>query len=192
MHLVFTESSSSALGAEQSRAEFFAQAAAAGLAAGGGLLLAQPQPANAAKYGSFGAGSPEVLDPSNADVDADILASGPVQSALKKVKGYKDAVQSMQSTLNSNPQANVKPVITKELDFADLRTSLNTVNSAFEEDTQRGTDRLIRVIMQDITELESANSQKEGIERSPRRLEIMKGKLSKLDKAFDDYLAFSK
>jgi len=101
-------------------------------------------------------------------------------------------VNSMQSALESNPQTNVKPVIAKELDFADLRASLNTVNSAFEEDTQRGTDRLIRVIMQDITELETANSQKEGIERSPRRLEIMKGKLAKLDKAFDDYLAFSK
>jgi hypothetical protein len=186
--LVLSTETSSVLYAEQSRAEFFSQAAA-GLVAGG-LFLAQP--ANAAKYGKFGAGSPEVLDPSDAEVDADVLASGPVQSALKKVRGYKAAVNSMQSALESNPQTNVKPVIAKELDFADLRASLNTVNSAFEEDTQRGTDRLIRVIMQDITELETANNQKEGIERSPRRLEIMKGKLAKLDKAFDDYLAFSK
>lgn len=115
-----------------------------------------------------------------------------MQDALKKVKGYKSAVNTMQAALESNPQTNVKPVIVKELDFANLRDSLNTVNSAFEEDTQRGTDRLIRVILQDITELEAANSQKEGIERSPRRLEIMRGKLAKLDKAFDDYLAFAK
>jgi hypothetical protein len=66
------------------------------------------------------------------------------------------------------------------------------MNTAFEEDTQRGTDRLIRNIIQDITELEAANNQKEGIERSPRRLEIMMGKLAKLDKAFDDLLAFAK
>ena len=98
----------------------------------------------------------------------------------------------MQSALEANSQSNVKPVIVKELDFAALRESLNTVNSAFDEETQRGTDRLIRVILQDITELEVANNQKDGIERSPRRVETMQGKLFKLDKAFDDYLAFAK
>lgn len=133
-----------------------------------------------------------MINPSDAEIDMDILGSSKVQDALKKVKGYKSAVNTMQSALESNPQYNVKPVIVKELDFANLRDSLNVVNSAFEEDTQRGTDKLIRVILQDITELEQANAQKDGIERSPRRLEIMKGKLVKLDKAFDDYLAFAK
>lgn len=159
---------------------------------GSAALLQQPQPANAAKYGGFGAGSPGLLDPSQAEVDTEVLGSGRVQDALKKVKGYKSAVNTMQTALEGNPQFNVKPVIAKELDFAGLRETLNTVNSAFEEDTQRGTDRLIRVIMQDITELESANNQKDGIERSPRRLENMKGKLAKLDQAFSDYLAFAK
>jgi len=176
---------------QTTRSDFIATAAAA-LVTGSAALLSQPQPAAAAKYGSFGAGSPEVLDPSQADVDADILGSSKVQDALKKVRGYKGAVNSMQTALESNPQYNVKPVILKELDFANLRDSLNTVNSAFEEDTQRGTDRLIRVILQDITELEQANNQKDGIERSARRVEIMQGKLAKLDKAFNDYLAFAK
>lgn len=159
---------------------------------GSAALLTQPSAASAAKYGSIGAGSPNVINPSDAEIDMDILGSSKVQDALKKVKGYKSAVNTMQSALESNPQYNVKPVIVKELDFANLRDSLNVVNSAFEEDTQRGTDKLIRVILQDITELEQANAQKDGIERSPRRLEIMKGKLVKLDKAFDDYLAFAK
>ena len=175
---------------QTTRSEFITQAAAA-LVTGSVALLQQPRPAVAAKYGGFGAGSPNVLDPTQADVDREILGSGRVQDALKRVKGYKDAVNRMQASLESDPQANVKPVIVKELDFASLRENLNAVNSAFEEDTQRGTDRLIRVIMQDITELETANSQKEGVERSPRRLEIMKGKLAKLNKAFDDYLAFA-
>lgn len=161
---------------------------AAGLSAS---LLATPFPAFAAKYGSLGAGSSAVLDPSEAEVDESILKSSAVQGALTKVKGYQSTVQKMMAGLDADPQLNIRPFIIKELDFASLRDTLNTVNTAFEEDTQRGTDRLIRVIMQDITELETANSQKDGVARSPRRLEIMQGKLAKLDKAFGDYLAFA-
>ena len=175
-----------ALNAEQSRGAFLAQAA--GLSA---ALLATPNPAFAYKYGSVGAGSTAVLDPKEAEVDEDILKSSAVQGALQKVKGYQTTVRTMQSGLEADSQLNIRPTIIKELDFAGLRDTLNTVNTAFEEDTQRGTDRLIRVIIQDITELETANSQKDGIARSPRRLEIMQGKLAKLDKAFGDYLAFA-
>ena len=46
----------------------------------------------------------------------------------------------------------------------------------------------MRVILQDITEIEIANSQKDNVERSPRRLEILNGKLAKLDAAFAEYL----
>lgn len=158
---------------------------------GGVALTGVPSEAFAAKYGDFGAGSPGVLDPKMAEVDSDVLKSDSVQSALKKVKGYRTAVQDMQAALKADAQVNVRKTIIKDLDFADLRDTLNTVNSAFEEDTQRGTDRLIRVIMQDITELEQANAQKDGIPRSPRRVEIMEGKLAKLEKAFSDFLAFS-
>lgn len=168
-----------ALNAEQSRQAFLAQAA--GLTAS---LLAVPVPA-------FAYGSTAVLDPKEAEIDYDILKSSAVQSALEKVKGYQSTVQKMKAGLDADPQLNIRPDIIKNLDFASLRDTLNTVNTAFEEDTQRGTDRLIRVIIQDITELETANSQKDGVARSPRRLEIMQGKLAKLDKAFGDYLAFA-
>lgn len=175
------------LNAEQSRKDFLVQAA--GVTAS---LLAIPQPVFAAKYGSFGAGSTGVVDPTDAEVDKDVLNSSAVQGALEKVKGYQSTVQKMKAGLDSDPQINLRPIILKELDFAALRDSLNVLNSAFEEDTQRGTDRLIRVILQDITELESANAVKDGAARSSRRLEIMQGKLAKLDKAFGDYLAFAK
>lgn len=146
----------------------------------------------AAKYGAFGAGSPLVVDASDADIDPKVLASEPVQKAISKVRGYRATVKEIQEGLSANPQLDVKPFIVKKLDFASLRDDLNVINLALEEESQRGTDRLIRVIMQDITELEIANTQKDGIPRSSRRLEIMEGKLLKLDKAFEDYLAFSK
>jgi len=96
----------------------------------------------------------------------------------------------MKETLASNSQADIGPTIRKNFDFSKLRTDLNTLNSAFDEETQRGTDRLIRAILQDVTELELANKQKAGVERSSRRVDTMVAKLNKLEKAFTEYLAF--
>lgn len=178
---------------EQSRAAFLSHAGAAVFTAFA-VVGAAAQPAAAAQYGSFGAGtSPLVLNPADAEIDAQVLQSPKVQAALQKVRTtYQPAVARMQAALAADPQSNVRATLTKELDAAGLRDALNTINAAFEEDTQRGTDRLIRVILQDITELDMANTQKEGVARSPRRVEIMNGKLSKLAQAFDDYLAFAK
>jgi hypothetical protein len=184
---LFVADSMACFAEPQSRQNFLAQAAALT-----GTLLLTPNAALAAKYGGLGRGSPEVLDPKEAEVDEDILKSDAVQKALGEIKGYKETVMKMQAAVASDSQANLRPSIIKDLDAAKLRQTLNTVNTAFEEDTQRGTDRLIRVILQDITELEVSNAQKDGIPRSPRRLETICGKLTKLDKAFGDLLLFAK
>jgi len=147
-------------------------------------------PANAAKYGAFGSSSPEVLDPKSAIIDEDIAKTKPVLTAIQSLKAYLASVKSMQSDLAANSQADIGPAIRKEFDFVKLRADLNTANSPFDEDTQRGTDRLSRLILQDITELEAANRQKEGVPRSEKRLAIMTKKLDKLTVAFSDYLAF--
>ena len=154
--------------------------------------MALAQPAQAAKYGGFGAGSPEVLDPSQADIDQDALKSGDVQKAIADIKAFQSTVQTMRTSLQADPQVNLKSTLIKEFDFAKLRATFNTYNRAFEEDTQRGTDRLIRVILQDITELDLSATLKEGIPRSEKRLVAMNGKLNKLDAAFEDLLAFVK
>lgn len=144
----------------------------------------------AAKYGSFGAGSPEVIDPKTATVDDDILKSEKVQKSLSNIQGYLTVVQKMQEVLAGDDQANLGPIIRKYLEPSQLREDLNTVNSAFDEDTQRGTDRLIRGILQDVTELELSNKQKDGVKRSERRLGNINAKLTKLGNAFKEYLQF--
>lgn len=156
------------------------------------VLATSLQPASAAKYGGFGAGSPGVLDPTQAEIDQDALKGGDVQKAISDIKSFQAAVRTMKSSLQSDPQANLKSTLLKDFDFAKLRATFNTYNKAFEEDTQRGTDRLIRVIMQDITELDIAATQKQGLARSEKRIVTMNGKLNKLDQAFDDLLAFVK
>ena len=97
----------------------------------------------------------------------------------------------MKSTLTADPQADISPSISfRNLDFVQLRSDFNAVNAALDEESQRGTDRLIRAVIQDITELEAANRQKPGVPRSTIRLNTMVGKLDKLSKAFNDFLAF--
>lgn len=100
-------------------------------------------------------------------------------------------MKQLKSTLQSDDQADIGPAIRQKLDFVKLRVDLNTLNSAFDEDTQRGTDRLIRLTLQDITELDSANKQKPNVPRSEKRIAIMIGKLDKLSKSFSDYIKFA-
>ena len=52
-------------------------------------------------------------------------------------------------------------------------------------------DRIVRAILQDITELEVTQKQKPGVPRSETRLNNVCRKLEKLEKSFDDYLAFA-
>lgn len=150
-----------------------------------------PGQANAAKYGGFGAGSPEVIDPKDAIVDEEILKSDSVQKGIAAVRGYKQSVLDMKATLASDSQADIGPKIRKDFDFSVIRTDLNAINAALDEDTQRGTDRIVRAILQDITELEVAQKQKPGVARSETRLGNVNKKLDKLEKSFGDYLAFA-
>jgi len=169
-----------------SRAEFFQQI---GVAAVSSVTLL-PNAANAAKYGGFGAGSPEVVSPKDAIIDDEILASEDVQKSIAKIKAYTGAVDEMIGALVSDSQADIGPYLRKTLEISQLRTDLNTYNTAFDEDTQRGTDRLIRVVLQDIAEVEIANKQKAGVTRSQIRLDNLNGKLGKLSKSLKELLAF--
>lgn len=176
------------LSAETTRTNFIKQASST---IAGAAFLITSTPANAAKYGKIGKGSPLVLDPDTAEVDQEILNSAPVQKAFANLKQYNAAAKSIKGVLQKNPQANVGPEIQKYFEFSRLRVDLNTLNSVFDEDTQKGTDRLIRNILQDITELEVQSVIKDGIPRSDIRLNKMIAKCDKLTKAFDDYLAFA-
>eukprot|EP00531_Pseudo-nitzschia_arenysensis_P011050 CAMPEP_0116146324 /NCGR_PEP_ID=MMETSP0329-20121206/17104_1 /TAXON_ID=697910 /ORGANISM="Pseudo-nitzschia arenysensis, Strain B593" /LENGTH=226 /DNA_ID=CAMNT_0003642065 /DNA_START=73 /DNA_END=753 /DNA_ORIENTATION=+ len=181
------QSVQTSLQSTSSRGEFMKQIATSFVVAGGLSTLA-PEPANAGW--ATGPGS-AVIDPKDSIVDDEIFKTAPVQKALKAVKNYSSIVTEMKKALTTNSQVDLKPVIRKEFEFSALRADLNTLNTAFDEDTQRGTDRLIRVILQDLTELEIANAQKDGIPRSDIRLSKMNGKLDKLEDAFNTFLKFS-
>jgi hypothetical protein len=133
---------------------------------------------------------PEVLAPSADALDRDLLKSSDVQGALKDVAFYANVAAEMQKQLLENPQLDLKAAIVKYFPFDKIRAALNTANTALDEDTQRGTDRLVRNIIQDITELEAANYLKPGVARSERKVDIMNRKLQKLEAAFGDFCKF--
>ncbi|KAL3827021.1 hypothetical protein ACHAXA_007528 [Cyclostephanos tholiformis] len=196
VNVVDARSSLAALSAEKmvgtsttsSRFEFLQQSAAAAIVVASASLA--PERANAAKYGGFGSGSPEVIDPKDAVIDVDVLKSDSVQRGLSAVRGYKQSVVDMRDALRANDQADIGPKIRRDFDFSVIRSDLNAINAALDEDTQRGTDRIVRAILQDITELEVTQKQKPGVPRSETRLNNVCRKLEKLEKSFDDYLAF--
>merc|ERR1712032_324125 len=169
----------------------FLNAAVLSTSAAVASLVANPGAANAAKYGFVGRSPSGVVDSKDAIVDEERLKSAEVQKSVNNVKGYLDLINQMDAALAKNSQVDLGPAIRKNLDFQNLRDDMNRINSAFDEETQRGTDRLIRVVLQDVTELETANRQKEGIPRSERRVETMQAKLKKLGGAFTDLLKFT-
>ena len=153
-------------------------------------LFILPGQASAKLFG-LGADSPEVIDPKDAIIDEEILKSDSVQKGISAVRGYKQSVVDMRSMLTADAQADIGPKIRKDFDFSVVRSDLNAINTALDEDTQRGTDPIGRAILQDITELEVTQKQKPGVARSDTRLNNVCRKLEKLEKSFDDYLAFA-
>ncbi|EWM22295.1 hypothetical protein Naga_100933g3 [Nannochloropsis gaditana] len=133
---------------------------------------------------------PEVIKPSDAEVDQDILKSSEVQNELKAIRNYKEGVSSLRSELAGNAQVDLYSRVRKDLDVSSLRDSLNKVNTVFSEDTQRGTDRIVRIILQDVNELEAATRQRPGTQRSDTKLKLITKKLKKLDAAFAELLTY--
>ncbi|OEU13948.1 hypothetical protein FRACYDRAFT_210017 [Fragilariopsis cylindrus CCMP1102] len=182
------QSSSTSLHSTSTRGDFLNKIATTFVVVGGVTAFGVPAPANAGWANGPGSG---VLDPKDAIIDEDVFKTAAVQKALKCVQSFSSAVTDMKKSLAANSQVDLKPVIRKEFEASKLRAELNTLNSAFDEETQRGTDRLIRVILQDLNELEVTNAQKDGVPRSDVRVSKMNGKIDKLQVAFDSLLKFS-
>ena len=134
--------------------------------------------------------SPEVIDPKDAVIDTELLKSTEVQTSIKDVKTYRETVSRIAKNLKTDTQYDMLPEIRQEFEFSKLRNTLNQVNTVFDEDTQKGTDRLVRVILQDVNELGESSRMKSGYPRSDKKAVFISKKLAKLEKAFGDLLDF--
>uniref|UniRef100_A0A7S2Y0S9 Uncharacterized protein n=1 Tax=Fibrocapsa japonica TaxID=94617 RepID=A0A7S2Y0S9_9STRA len=172
---------------EVSRTEFITKSLIGATA----TLVASSAPASAYNY--FGGdkakySTPGVVDPKTASIDTDELSK--VKGDLDTLKGYLTTVKEFRAQMAKDPQTSLVADVQSKLDFGKMRTTLNNLNGVFDEDTQRGTDRLIRDTLQDVYELESSARQKPGVDRSPRKITLVNKKLEKLENVFTDLLAF--
>lgn len=147
-------------------------------------------PTYAANYGGFGSTYAEVVDPKDVQY-SDNKNSDDAKAGLEALKGFKSAVTTMKSDLTKDNNIELFDRVKKELPIGSVRTSLNKYNSMFAEDTQRGTDRLIRSLVQDLTELDRETTVKAGKTRSEAKTNAVMKRLTAAEDALAGLEAFS-
>ena len=185
--------SATALSAEQSRADFLRAGFAAAATTSAAALVLSPSEASAAKYGPLGRGSPEVVDPKTADVDLDVLSSGAVQKAYRKRQGLPDHRRGDEvPPLTADPQGPTSaPSIRKNLGLRSAQVRLQRRPTPPSTRTARGAPTgSSGPSSRTSPSSRRPTGRSPGCPRSTIRLNTMVGKLDKLSKAFNDFLAF--
>ena len=147
-------------------------------------------PSYAANYGGFGSSYAEVVDPKDVQY-SDNKNSEDAKAGLEALKGFKSAVAAMKVDLGKDSNVELSTRVKKELPIGNVRNSLNKYNSMFAEDTQRGTDRLIRNLVQDLTELDRETLVKAGKSRSEAKTSAVMKRLTAAEDALTGLEAFS-
>ena len=141
-------------------------------------------------FGAMGANayegvySMEIVKASDAVLDQDALSSPPVKKALDEFKGYAIGIVKLSNELKSNDQYDVAAVLKKDYDFVKVRATFNALTVVWDEDTQKGVDRITRGILQDLVETEAAAKFSDKGTRSAKKIALTQEKLTKLDGSF--------
>lgn len=170
--------------ARVSRRSMMGGVAAAAAAVAGG----RPGTAYAAKYdklGGFGSGDFEVTDPAKAVLEGD---KARLKGLNDKLLNYVKACQLAKQNVAQDQNADILPFLSKAYVVSDMRPILNEISLMFDEDSQRGIDRLNRKVINDIYSLLSdvapfkQNKDNTGkLPRSRRRVEALVSKLTDLE-----------
>eukprot|EP01036_Dinobryon_divergens_P027740 gene27740-36562_t len=149
-----------------------------------------PISAIAANYGGFGSSYAEVIDPKTAVLNDETFKSDDVKAGLDGLLNLIKIVGSLKESLSKDAQADIVVALEKDLSPGKIRSTLNQYNNAFAEDTQRGTDRLIRNVIQDVNELGREASIKPGKQRSAAKLATTLKRLTAAEDALKELAAF--
>jgi len=124
-------------------------------------------------------------------VNKEELAKPELQAGLKDLV----ATQSKVAGLYESWKADNNVQLTTELQsfsIVKLRDDLNKLTTALDEDTQIKTDKLVRVIIQDLVELDQATKLKEGASRTPKKNAATSKWFSQTLGDFDKFIAYFK
>lgn len=134
----------------------------------------------------------DIISAKDAVLDEEALKSNEVKAALKDLRNLYSSVKSLRESVASDSQYDVSKVIRTDFDVTRVRNTFNALNPVFDKDTQKGTDRLQRGILQDLVEIDSSAKITPGKARSPKKLALVNEKLRKLEATFqqlDEYFS---
>lgn len=138
----------------------------------------QTSPVIAANYGGFGSTSAEVVQPKDAVIDSELASTDDFKKGAEGLAKALQTVKSIKADFNKNNQIDVGGRVRAELPTATIRGDLNKYSAAFSEDTQKGSDRLIRRVIQGFTEIDRESQVKEGKTRSSAKISALEKRLS--------------
>lgn len=134
----------------------------------------------------------DIVKATDAVLDEEALNSAEFKAALKELKSYYSTVKSLRESVTSDGQFDIGKVISTDFDANKVRSTFNALNAVFDKDTQKGTDRLQRGIIQDLLEIDTSAKLTPGKPRSPKKLALVNEKLAKLEttlQKLDEYFA---
>jgi hypothetical protein len=134
--------------------------------------------------------SPEMTTPGSVAVDKSVLASTEGKASLAKIKVVSDLVKQAGREFEEKPEEFDVSAAFKSVRVDELRGALNVVDQAFDEETQKKTDKVVRGILQDIGELVFNGQIKGGAKRTPKKIDRIRAWITKIDGDLEFLLAF--
>lgn len=137
-----------------------------------------------------GFNAPDSVTPSDKIVNKDALKTKEAKDALSTIRSYDSAITDLYEKFQKDPQIELTVSVRNLVSISALRNALNVVNEAIDEDSQIATDKVVRGIIQDIGELETAALLKKGGTRTPKKIERTADWFDKLTSDFTKLLSF--
>lgn len=139
-----------------------------------------------------GYNAPDAMAPGSVTVDAAVLGSAAGKAAVAKLAAFGAAVKRAGAEFEAAPTTADVAAAFRAIKVDELRSVLNVLGEAFDEEAQKTTDKVVRGIIQDVGELVYNGGLKGAAQRTPRKVDRIRGWVRKIDGDFDYLLAFYK
>lgn len=135
-----------------------------------------------------GINTPETSAP--AEMSKEVLSAPETKAALEQLRKFDQDIKDLYTKFKNDPQMEITSNLKQLLPIDELRNALNAVNEAIDENAQVASDKVVRGIIQDIGELETASGLKAGISRTKKRIAKTTDWFDKLTGDFQKLLSY--
>eukprot|EP00283_Hemiselmis_rufescens_P024778 CAMPEP_0173438136 /NCGR_PEP_ID=MMETSP1357-20121228/19516_1 /TAXON_ID=77926 /ORGANISM="Hemiselmis rufescens, Strain PCC563" /LENGTH=265 /DNA_ID=CAMNT_0014403395 /DNA_START=27 /DNA_END=824 /DNA_ORIENTATION=+ len=124
-------------------------------------------------------------------VDAEIMGTAEAKASLKSLQATKAKLAGLYDGFKADNNVALSEGL-QSFSIVALRNDLNLLTTALDEDTQIKTDRISRVIIQDLVELDQAVKVKKDMGRTPKKVAATTKWFEQTTTDFDRFLAYFK